>query len=82
MVTMPGGAMAMIEGTVVGNPLRDAIGTKKRSLDARRRGSGKERAQGEREEMKGEETEGKRAHKIGELREEMKGRRQGKGRDL
>lgn len=80
MVTMPGGAMAMIEGTVVGNPLRDAIGTKKRSLDAKRRGSGKERTQ--REEMKGEETEGKRAHKIGELREEMKGRRQGKGRDL
>lgn len=82
---MPGGAMAMIEGTVVGNPLRDAIGTKKRSLDAKRRGSGKERAQREREEMKGEETEeteGKRAHKIGELREEMKGRRQGKGRDL
>lgn len=79
---MPGGAMAMIEGTVVGNPLRDAIGTKKRSLDAKRRGSGKERAQGEREEMKGEETEEKRAHKIGELREEMKGRRQGKGRDL
>lgn len=77
---MPGGAMAMIEGTVVGNPLRDAIGTKKRSLDAKRRGSGKERTQ--REEMKGEETEGKRAHKIGELREEMKGRRQGKGRDL
>lgn len=74
---MPGGAMAMIEGTVVGNPLRDAIGTKKRSLDAKRRGSGKERAQREREE-----TEGKRAHKIGELREEMKGRRQGKGRDL
>lgn len=77
---MPGGAMAMIEGTVVGNPLRDAIGTKKRSLDAKRRRSGKERTQ--REEMKGEETEGKRAHKIGELREEMKGRRQGKGRDL
>lgn len=79
---MPGGAMAMIEGTVVGNPLRDAIGTKKRSLDAKRRGSGKERTQREREEMKEEETEGKRAHKIGELREEMKGRRQGKGRDL
>lgn len=82
MVTIPGGAMAMIEGTVVGNPLRDAIGTQKRSLDVRRRGSGKGRAQGEREEMKGKKTEGKRAHKIGELREEMKGRRQGKGRDL
>lgn len=82
MVTMPGGAMAMIEGTVVGNPLRDAKGAQKRSLDVRRRGSGKGRAQGEREEMKGKMTEGKRAHKTGELREEMKGRRQGKGRDL